>query len=459
MSFVYEQQTIIKLYKQARESSRKSEKSLRQIQRKLNAQLITCSSKTGNDYRQCIKTNRSLFGLETLKCEKSVSAAEKVVVIASGSARTAYGQNMKRCGDDHVIRFKHPSNNESKIPKLCKPVNNTAVKQRIANRSAKLLSSFPNANQGSHNSGQCSTAPKRETEQNLQLQPTASNKEEISKRCSKSVNRKHPSKGIIEIPMQSKPGKKHRTAQKSVSTGFNTDVTREDNSNKKSIIKQKNSKNETVVRRDYNNNHVIVIEDNCNNKAIVKGDNINNNAIVKGGNGYNKNDRCKQSLFSAADHCYTKRLKSDTVTPKIDDNAKTSTDVDKVYDTGKLNSQMELKVEGTKLIECLLQQVSETGLKRKRVEDSTECAYSLPQNSSYDFEAPPKKFRLEQRIICDQPKVGYHSEMLSNGCVNCKAKQQFAQFHSKIPRPIQNPEAPVMFDVISYLKGMVSEAL
>ena len=525
MSFVYEQQTIIKLYKQARESSRKSEKSLRQIQRKLNAELVTCSSKTNNDYRQCIKTNRSLFELETLKFEKSVFAPEKVVVVANASARAANGQYTKRCNDDHVIGSKRPSNNESKIPKLCKAVNNTAVKERITQKPAKSFSSFSKAKQGSHEAGKCSTAPKKDSEQNLQLQPTGSNKEPILKRCNKSVNRNHPSKGIIEIPMQYKPGKKHRIAQKSVSMGCSI---REDNSNKNAIVKRSNGKNRTIARKDNTNNDVIVVESNDNNKAIVKRNNINNKAIIKEYTGCDKNDRYKQGLFSAADHCYTKNLKFDTIAQNIGDNVKTSTEMGKVYNTGTLNSQMELKREGTKLIENLLQQVSETDLKRKRDDYSTECTHSLAQNSSFDIEVPPKKLRLEHPIICnqlavgchsemlsnecvdckdkrqltqchskiprpiqnqgvpayslpqissydfeaplkgvmlghdiiyDQPNVGYYSEMLSNGCVHCKVQHQFAQSCSKVPRPIQNQETPVIFDVISHLKGMVNDAL
>ena len=526
MSFVYEQQTIIKLYKQARESSRKSEKSLRQIQRKLNAELVTCSSKTNNDYRQCIKTNRSLFELETMKYEKSVCAAEKVVAVADSSARAANGQNMKRCNDDDVIGFKNPSNNESKIPKLCKAVNDTSVKQRIMQQKpAKSFSSFSKAKQGSHEAEKCSTAPKKNSEQNLQLQPTASDKEPISQRCKKSVNRNHPSKGIIEIPMQYKPGKKHRIAQKSVSMGCSI---RDDNSNKNAIVKKSNCKNRTIERKYNTKNDVIVVEDNNNNKATVKGGNIDSIAIAKKDTGYDKSDKCEQGLFCAADHCYTKSLEFDTAAPDIGDSAKTSTDMGKICDTGKLNSQMELKREGTKLIECLLQQVSETGLKRKRDDAGTESTHSLPPNSSFDIEAPSKKLRLQHAIICDQLNVGYHSEklsngcvdcknkqqpmqshskiprliqnkgvpayslprnssydfeeplkgvmlehamicgqlnvghhpeMLSNGCVDCKNKHQPMQSHSKIPRPIKNRETPVIFDVISYLKGMVNDAL
>ena len=105
MSFVYEQKT------------------------KLN--LSHVHKKTDNDYRQCIKTNRSLFARETLKCEKSAFAAEKVVVVASGSVRTADEQNMKSCNNDHVMGIKHPSNNKSRIPKLSKPVKNATVKERM----------------------------------------------------------------------------------------------------------------------------------------------------------------------------------------------------------------------------------------------------------------------------------------------------------------------------------------
>eukprot|EP00112_Aurelia_sp_Birch-Aquarium-sp1_P017488 Seg406.2 transcript_id=Seg406.2/GoldUCD/mRNA.D3Y31 product="hypothetical protein" protein_id=Seg406.2/GoldUCD/D3Y31 len=591
MSFVYEQQTIIKLYKQARESSRKREKSLRQIQRKLNAELITCSSKTDNDYRQCIKTNRSLFELDTLKCEKSVSAAEKVVVVASGSTRTANGQTTKRCNDDQMIRSKHPSNNNSKIPKLCKPKNNTTVKQRSVNKSAKSFSSFPIAKQGSHKARKCSTAPKKDSEQNLQLQPRAANRKQISKRCNESVNRKHPSKCIIEIPMQYKPGKRHKTAQKSVSTGCNTDVIREDTSNINATVEKNNGKNEsivtrdrskndviiiedndsnmTIVKREKSKNDVIIIEDNDSNKTVVRENTVNNTVIVKGDNSFNKNDRCKQSLFSATDHCYTKCLKLDTVAPKICDNAKTSTEIGIVNDTGTLNSQVELRREGNKLINCLLQQVSEASLKRKRDDDSTKYAPCHLQYPSYNFEAQPKKIRLDHATICDQQnvgclvkqvsetslkrkrdddstqyapchlqypsydfetqpkkirldhvticdqqkagcllqqvsetslkrkrdddstqyapchlqypsynfeaqpkeirldhatncdqqKVGCNSQILSNGWVDCKYKQQLTHSHSEFPRPIQNHNAPVVFDVISHLKRMVNDAL
>ena len=449
MSFVYEQQTIIKLYKQALQNARKSEKSLRQVQRKLNAQLITCPSKTDNEYRQCIKANRSLFELEALRCEKSLPTAEKVAVVASGSTRTANGQNMKRRNDDHLIRLKNPSNIESKIPKLCKPVNNTVVKQRIANRSAKSFLSFPKAVQGGHSAGKLFTAPKTDGEQSLQSQRRAGNKEQISKRCSESVNRKYPSKGIIEIPMQYKPGKKYRTAQKPVSAGCNTDAI------KNATVKKNNVKNKNIGKKDNNNNDVIVIEDDDDNQAIVKVDNNNDTAIVTGNNDCNKNE-CKQSLFCAADHCYTKCI--DSVTSETCGDTKTSTHLGKVYDTGTLNSQMELKIEGNKLINCLLQDFSETALKRKRDEDSTECSSSLPQNPFYDFEVPIKKARLEHVQICDQPKAGCYSEVISNGFTDCKQQttqphcngvvdykvtQQITQSRSQIPRPIQNQEAPV----------------
>ena len=470
MSFVYEQQTIIKLYKQALQNARKSEKSLRQIQRKLNAQLITCPSNTDNDYRQCIKANRSLFELEKLKCEKSLPTAEKVAVavVASGSTRTANGQNMKRRNDDHLITFKHPSNIESKIPKLCKPVNNAVVKQRITNGSSKSFISFPKVKEGGHSARKLFTAPKKDSEQSLQVQPRDGNKEQISKRCSDLVNRKYPSKGIIEIPMQYKPGKKHRTAQKPVSASCNTDVTKNAN------VKKINVKNKTIGKKENSNNDVIVIEDNDDNEAIAKVDNNNNTAIVTGSNDCNQNDRCKQNPLSAGDHCYTKCI--DSVLSEICDDTKNSTDVSEIYDTGTLSSQMELKIEGNKLINCLLQDVSETGLKRKIDYDSTDCSNSLPQNPFNDFEVPIKKARLEHVQICDQPEAGCHSQIIShgfvdcrqqtaqshsNGLVDCKVKQQITQSRSKIPRPkiTRNQEAPVVFDVISYLKGMVNDAL
>ena len=469
MSFVYEQQTIIKLYKQASQNARKSEKSLRQIQRKLNAQLITCPSKTDNDYRQCIKANRSLFELEKLKCEKSLPKADKVAVavVAIGSTRTANGQNMKRRNDDHLITFKHSSNIESKIPKLCKPENNTVAKQIITNRSAKSFVTFPKVKQGGHSAGKLFNAPKKDSEQSLQVQPRAGNKEQISKRCSNSVNRKYPSKGIIEIPMQYKPGKKHRAAQKKpVSAGCNVDVV------KNATVKKINVKNKTNGRRDNSKNDVIVIEDNDDDQAIVKVEHNNDTAIVAGKNDCNQNDRCKQNLFSAGDHCYTKCI--DSVLSEICNDTKNSTDLSEVYDTGTLSSQMELKIEGNKLINCLLQDVPEMGLKRKIDYDSTDCSSSLPQNPINDFEVPVKKARLEHVQICDQPKDGCPSHIIShgfvdcrqqtvqshcNGLVDCKVKQQITQSRSEISRPIQNQEAPVVFDVISYLKGMVNDAL
>ena len=63
-------QKLIESYREATVKARKSEKALRQMQRKTYAQLVRCSVRSYDGFKESMQMSRSLFQLEPMKCEQ-----------------------------------------------------------------------------------------------------------------------------------------------------------------------------------------------------------------------------------------------------------------------------------------------------------------------------------------------------------------------------------------------------
>ena len=77
ISTAYMRQKIDESYRNAVMKARKSEKALRQVQRQAYAEMITCATKTYDQYKECVDANMSLFELDPLKYEQIEAITER----------------------------------------------------------------------------------------------------------------------------------------------------------------------------------------------------------------------------------------------------------------------------------------------------------------------------------------------------------------------------------------------
>ena len=78
ISTAYVRQKTDEYYKSAVMKARKSEKALRQVQRQAYAEMITCATKTYDQYKECVDANMSLFELDPLKYEQIEATTERL---------------------------------------------------------------------------------------------------------------------------------------------------------------------------------------------------------------------------------------------------------------------------------------------------------------------------------------------------------------------------------------------
>ena len=78
ISTAYMRQKTDEYYKNAVIKARKSEKTFRQVQRQAYAEMITCATKTYDQYKECVGANMSLFDLDPLKYEQIEATTERL---------------------------------------------------------------------------------------------------------------------------------------------------------------------------------------------------------------------------------------------------------------------------------------------------------------------------------------------------------------------------------------------
>ena len=78
ISTAYLRQKIDEHYRRAVMKARKSEKALRQVQRQAYAEMITCATKTYDQYKECVDANMNLFELDPLKYEQIEAITERL---------------------------------------------------------------------------------------------------------------------------------------------------------------------------------------------------------------------------------------------------------------------------------------------------------------------------------------------------------------------------------------------
>ena len=73
-------QKMDEYYRNTVMKARKSEKALRQVQRQAYAEMITCATKTYDQYKECVDANMGLFELDSLTYEELADTAERIDV-------------------------------------------------------------------------------------------------------------------------------------------------------------------------------------------------------------------------------------------------------------------------------------------------------------------------------------------------------------------------------------------
>ena len=78
ISTAHMRQKTDEYYKSAVMKARKSEKALRQVQRQAYPEMITCATKTYDQYKECVGANMGLFELDPLKYEQIEATTERL---------------------------------------------------------------------------------------------------------------------------------------------------------------------------------------------------------------------------------------------------------------------------------------------------------------------------------------------------------------------------------------------
>ena len=112
-------QKFKEFYRLAVTKARKSEKALKQIQRKTYAEMLRCKAKPYDQLKECIKTNRSLFELEPMRYMQSFASNQSIQTDKAfngvASLKSLPGSSWTSTNRGKPALFKHNAKNKKNL--------------------------------------------------------------------------------------------------------------------------------------------------------------------------------------------------------------------------------------------------------------------------------------------------------------------------------------------------------